>query len=186
MTSDQPSTSVPLRSRRLLLRRFDSADAGPLADYRSDPAVARYQSWETPVTPEVAAALVREFASGVPGRPGWFQYAIVDTARGCMMGDLGVRLHDNLRQAEIGCTIATAYQGRGYASEAAGLVLDDLFIRARLHRVSAECDARNSASAALLHRLGFTREGCRRAHTWIKGEWTDDVLFGLLAEDRPS
>jgi RimJ/RimL family protein N-acetyltransferase len=52
-----------------------------------------------------------------------------------------------------------------------------------VHKVSAECDARNEASARLLARVGFTREGLRREHTWLKGEWTDDLLFGLLARD---
>ena len=52
-----------------------------------------------------------------------------------------------------------------------------------LHKVSAECDARNVASARLLERLGFTREGLLRRHTWIKGEWTDDAHYGLLAEE---
>ncbi|HEV8558436.1 MAG TPA: GNAT family protein [Actinophytocola sp.] len=54
-----------------------------------------------------------------------------------------------------------------------------------IRRVSAECDARNTASARLLERLGFRREGLRIEHTWIKGEWTDDLLFGLLARDWP-
>jgi aminoglycoside 6'-N-acetyltransferase len=52
-----------------------------------------------------------------------------------------------------------------------------------VRRVSAECDARNAASARLLARLGFRAEGRRVEHTWIKGEWTDDLLFGLLARD---
>jgi RimJ/RimL family protein N-acetyltransferase len=60
-------------------------------------------------------------------------------------------------------------------------VLQDLFGRRGLRRVSAECDARNSASARLLERLGFQQEGHRPEFTWIKGEWTDDLLFGLLA-----
>jgi RimJ/RimL family protein N-acetyltransferase len=35
----------------------------------------------------------------------------------------------------------------------------------------------------LLERVGFTREGLLREHTWIKGEWTDDLLYGVLAEE---
>src|SRR3954453_12017790 len=50
-------------------------------------------------------------------------------------------------------------------------------------RISAECDARNLRSARLLARVGFHQEGRRRANTWIKGEWTDDLLFGLLANE---
>jgi aminoglycoside 6'-N-acetyltransferase len=26
----------------------------------------------------------------------------------------------------------------------------------------------------------------RRRHTWIKGEWTDDLLFGLLVQEWES
>jgi RimJ/RimL family protein N-acetyltransferase len=52
-----------------------------------------------------------------------------------------------------------------------------------LHKVTGECDARNTASAGLLERLGFTREGRLRQQTWIKGEWTDDLIYGLLAEE---
>lgn len=49
--------------------------------------------------------------------------------------------------------------------------------------MSAECDARNTASARLLERVGFTQEGLRRSNSWFKGEWTDDLLFGLLRRD---
>jgi aminoglycoside 6'-N-acetyltransferase len=62
-------------------------------------------------------------------------------------------------------------------------MLHHLFTQRGLRRVSAECDARNVASAKLLERVGFRREGLRRQHTWIKDEWTDDLLFGLLAAE---
>jgi len=102
---------------------------------------------------------------------------------GTLIGDLGVNLHENLQQAEIGFTLATRYQGLGYGSEAVAGMLKHLFADRGLHKVSAECDARNRASARLLERVGFRREGLRRAHTFIKGEWTDDLEFGVLATD---
>jgi RimJ/RimL family protein N-acetyltransferase len=96
---------------------------------------------------------------------------------------VAVHLHDNLKQAEIGFTLARAYQKKGYATEAVGAVLDRLFRVQGLHKVTGECDARNTASAGLMERLGFTREGHLRQQTWIKGEWTDDLIYGLLAEE---
>jgi RimJ/RimL family protein N-acetyltransferase len=84
---------------------------------------------------------------------------------------------------DVGYTLAPAHQGHGYASEAVGRVLAYLFEVRGLHRVSAECDARNVRSARLLARLGFRQEGHRVQNTWAKGEWTDDLLFGLLAVD---
>jgi RimJ/RimL family protein N-acetyltransferase len=45
---------VLITTERLALRRFRAADAEALAAYRSDPDVARYQSWTPPVTIERA------------------------------------------------------------------------------------------------------------------------------------
>lgn len=163
------------------MRRFRIEDAPALAAYRSDPDVARYQSWTAPVTEPEARALVEEFAAGDPGAPGWFQYAI--DRGGTLVGDLGVDLHENLMQAGLGVTLAPAHQGRGYATEAMRALIAHLFQDAGLHRLGAECDARNLRSARLLERAGLRREGLRREATWIKGEWTDDLLFGLLASD---
>jgi RimJ/RimL family protein N-acetyltransferase len=172
---------VLIATERLVLRRFRASDAETLAAYRSDPDVARYQSWTAPVPVEEARAIVESLKKADPAQPGWFQYAIELTAKKAHIGDVGVSLNDNRRQAEIGFTLARAYQGRGFAAEAVRAVLDHLFRVQGLHRVSAECDARNTASARLLERVGFTREGMLRQHTWTKGEWTDDLLFGVLA-----
>lgn len=173
-----------VRTERLGLRRFTTADAEAFAAYRSAPEVARYQSWEAPVSMPAAVALVADFSEGDPAAPGWFQYAI--DLDGVLIGDLGLNLHENLMQAELGFTLSPAYQGQGYATEAVRGLLDHLFVDWNLHRVSAECDARNTASARLLKRVGFKQEGLRLSNTWFKGEWTDDLLFGLLRSDYVS
>ncbi|XVS65829.1 GNAT family N-acetyltransferase [Actinosynnema sp. CA-299493] len=163
-----------------MLRPFTTADVPVLAAYRSEPEVARYQGWEAPFSLVQAREFVRDVGAADPTAAGWHQFAI--EADGVLVGDVGVGLHENRRQAEIGYTLATAYQGRGYAAEAVRRVLAYLFEVRGLHRVSAECDARNVRSARLLTKLGFRQEGHRVRSTWAKGEWTDDLLFGLLAE----
>jgi RimJ/RimL family protein N-acetyltransferase len=174
---------VLITTDRLVLRRFRPGDAETLAAYRSKPAVAIYQSWRAPYSVERARYAIETMAAADPEQPGWFQYAVELGDGHAHIGDVGVNLNDNLRQAEIGYTIAPERQGRGYATEAVRAVLEHLFRVRGLHKVSAECDARNVASARVLERLGFTREGLRREHTWIKGEWTDDLLYGLLETD---
>ena len=172
-----------LSTERLVVRRFRAEDAEAFAAYRSVPEVARYQSWDAPFSLEEAAASVRGFANGDPLQAGWFQYAI--DLDGLLIGDIGVNLNDNLMQADLGFTLSPAAQGKGYATEAVRRLLDHLFVERKLHRVSAECDARNLASARLLGRLGFRQEGLRISNSWFKGEWTDDLLFGLLRDDWP-
>lgn len=173
-----------VRTERLTLRRFTPADAERFAAYRSDPEVARYQSWDAPVPLADARQTVERFAAGDPEAPGWFQCAV--DLDGVLIGDLGLNLHENLMQAELGYTLATEYQGKGYASEAVLGLLEHLFVERELHRVSAEADARNTASVRLLERVGFTREGLRLSNTWFNGEWTDDLLFGYLRDDYPN
>jgi aminoglycoside 6'-N-acetyltransferase len=111
----------------------------------------------------------------------WFQFAVALRPAGQLIGDCAARPHaGDPRQCEIGFTIAPGYQGRGYATEAARLLVGYLFGRRGKHRITASCDARNAASAAVLERLGMRREGHLRESTWAKGEWTDDLLYGLL------
>lgn len=172
-----------IETERLVLRRFRNEDAVTLAAYRNDPEVARYQSWSTPYSLDKARYSVQTMVASDPAMPGWFQWAVELAESETLIGDVGVNLADNLKQAEIGYTMATDHQGHGYATEAVRAVLDHAFKIQGLHRMSAECDLRNVRSARLLERLGFTREGLRRQHTWIKREWTDDLLYGLLAEE---
>jgi aminoglycoside 6'-N-acetyltransferase len=77
-------------------------------------------------------------------------------------------------------TIDPGYQGHGYATEAAALLVGYLFTERAKHRVTASCDARNAASAAVLRRPRMRQEGHLRESTWANGEWTDDLLYGLL------
>jgi RimJ/RimL family protein N-acetyltransferase len=172
-----------ITTERLVLRRFRAADAPVLAEYRSDPQVALYQSWDAPFPLLRAETAVANFMASDPDKAGWFQYAIERAADQRLIGDVGVHLHDNLMQAELGFTLAREHQGQGYATEAVHAVLDRLFRLQGLHKVTGECDARNTASAGLMERLGFTREGHLRQQTYIKGEWTDDLLYGLLATE---
>jgi len=179
-----PPAGDDLTTARLWLRALRPTDAVALSRYRSDPATARFQSWTTPFTVQDAVALIDDVRLSDPKSPGWYQYGIVLRETDSLIGDLGVNLAENRQQAEIGFTLAAPFRGNGYASEAVGRILDHLFDDRGLHRVSAECDARNLASARLLERTGFVLEGRRREHTFIKGEWTDDLLFGILAGDR--
>jgi RimJ/RimL family protein N-acetyltransferase len=171
-----------LAGERVLLRRFQPADVAEFVAYRSCVEVARFQSWDAPYPLDEGERAVRQMMKEHPDTAGeWFQFAVTLRATGQLIGDCAARPHaDDPRQCEIGFTIAPGHQGRGYASEAARLLVGYLFGRRAKHRITASCDARNAASAAVLERLGMRREGHLRESSWAKGEWTDDLLYGLL------
>ena len=171
-----------LETARLILRPFKEADLAAFAAYRSDPEVARYQGWETPYTLEQAAAFLREMQSTRPGTPGaWYQLAIERKSTPGLIGDCAFHIlaHDP-RQAEIGFSLASAFQGQGYAAEAVHRLLDYLFTGLELHRVTATCDAENHASARLLERVGMRREGHFIENIWFKGAWGNEYAYAVL------
>jgi RimJ/RimL family protein N-acetyltransferase len=173
-----------LETPRLRLRHFADADLSAFMAYRNDPAVAAYQSWEGITEPEARAFIAEEKAAqpGVPGQ--WFQIAIELKESGLLIGDCALRIdeHDD-RLAEIGFTLARAYQGKGLAREAVSSVLAYAFATFDLHRVIAIADCENAASVALLERLGMRREGHFLQNVWFKGKWGDEYLYAILKDE---
>lgn len=169
---------------RLRLRHFRDTDLALFMAYRNDPEVARYQGWEG-ISEAEAYAFLQEQKETQPGVPGqWFQIAIELKETGMLVGDCALKIeaHDG-RQAEIGYTLARAYQGRGIASEAVSCVLEHTFVTLGLHRVVAITDCENAASIALLERLSLRREGHFHQNVWFKGTWGDEYLYAMLQEE---
>jgi len=174
-----------LTGPRVVLRRFRPADVGRFVAYRSSARVARFQSWDAPYPRAAGERFIRQMMRQHPDTAGeWFQFAVALSPAGPLIGDCAALPRaDDPRQCEIGFTIAGEHQGHGYATEAARLLVGYLFAARGKHRITASCDARNTASAAVLERLGMRREGHLRESTWAKGEWTDDLLYGLLHDE---
>lgn len=175
---------VALETDRLRLRRFTDVDLKPFMAYRNDPEVARYQSWEG-ITEREAREFLAEQKTIQPGMPGqWFQIAAELKETGKLIGDCALKIEEHdPRQAEIGYTFAREYQGRGLASEAVTRVLDYALLTLGLHRIIAITDCLNTASVALLERLGLRREGHFIHNIWFKGRWGDEYLYAILQEE---
>jgi RimJ/RimL family protein N-acetyltransferase len=175
---------LPIRTERLVLRRLGTGDVTALTSYRNDPDVARYQDWEVPYTRDLAHQLVDEMAGVAAPAPGaWMQIAVADEDDR-LVGDLAVGLDPNGQLALIGYTLAPAHQGKGYATEAAGALVDQLFERLGLHRVAATLDPANVPSARVLERLGFRYEGRNVSSAFVRGQWYDDDRYAILADER--
>lgn len=175
----------PLYTARLRLRAFAMADLDTFLAYRSDPEVARYQGWHTPYERVRGVALIERMARSTPGTQGeWYQIAIERLQDGRMLGDCAFCiLKADARQAEVGFTLAQAHQGQGYATEAVSRLIDYLFTEHNLHRIVANCDAENHASARLLERVGMRREAHHIENLWFKGRWSSEYWYALLRRE---
>ncbi|MER7397409.1 GNAT family protein [Streptomyces sp. NPDC000151] len=84
---------------------------------------------------------------------------------------------------EYGIATGAGHQGKGYASEAAVLLLRFMFGERRYHKCEARIYGFNEASLALHRRLGFIEEGRLREHAFCAGRHHDVVIMGILAEE---
>lgn len=179
--------SYPLKTERLLLRPITDDDFDDLFAFQSDPEVARYVLWETRTEATMRAALAKKVRDTALEREGdQLSLAVVAPPDDTVIGEVNlVWASERHGLGELGYVFHRGYHGRGYGFEAAREVLRVAFEEAGLHRVIARCDARNTASWRLMAKLGMRREACFVRNEIFKGEWSDELVYAMLAEEWP-
>lgn len=178
------SLTLPIRTGRLVLRPHREADAGQLRRIYARPDVAVYLLDE-PWTEETAREKVSQRIpkADLDGETGALAFVIEHDQT--VIGDVLLWFTDRERRvAEIGWVLDPEHGGKGFATEAVRAVLDLAFGHYRVHRVAAQMDGRNTASARLAANAGMQHEAHLRQNWWSKGEWTDTMIYGMLASDR--
>jgi RimJ/RimL family protein N-acetyltransferase len=87
------------------------------------------------------------------------------------------------RMMGIGYHLIPDERGKGYGTEAVQIMVDYLFLTKDIVRLQAITNAKNVASQRVLEKAGFRREGTLRKSGFIRGEWVDVYLYGILRED---
>ena len=166
---------LPIETARLRLRACEIRDAVRLARYRSDPAVAMYQSWSEMTLSEAEELIATPFD---PTRlDHWSQIAVADRASDELIGDIGICVRSPGDVAELGVSFAPDVQGRGFAAEACRAAIALLFSVPSVTRIEAIVDARNDSAIALMRRLGMRL--VRTEEALFKGEVCSEHHFVL-------
>lgn len=178
-------STLPIELGAITLRAFERDDFEQFCDYRLHPDVARYMRWSPDDRKQARTALrdrIKNHAIQGPGDR--LCPAVVDTATGALIGELMLAWKpDDNRQGEIGFALHPDHHGKGFARTAATELLRIGFDELELHRIMGGCDPRNGPSATLMTRLGMHPEAHLREVELIKGEWCDELVFGLLAAE---
>ncbi|UNK69953.1 GNAT family N-acetyltransferase [Microbacterium sp. H1-D42] len=178
---------LPHRTERLQLRFHEERDAADLLRVYSREDVALYLLEEPWTAEQTAERLAKRITRRTLFDEPHSLSLVIQDERGRYVGDLALWLTDvEHRQAEIGWVRDPEHPGRGYVTEAASALIRMAFTQLDVHRIAAQMDARNDASAALARRLGFRFEGHMIEDLYCKGEYTDTFVFGMLARDLPA
>ncbi|MCB1018939.1 MAG: GNAT family N-acetyltransferase [Acidobacteria bacterium] len=169
---------IALDAPRLKLRALRASDAEFLLALRSDPEVARYQSWSE-FGPEDAARMIAVSSQSrllTPGR--WHQLGIATREGDRLVGDLAFHFPSPAPdQTEIGFNIARLHWGKGYGQEAVGRLADWLREERNVRRIFAVVDERNHACRRLLDKTGFQPAPDGWRLVFFKGEWAGEMVY---------
>lgn len=185
-----PYHASELRTPRITLRPLTKDDTDGLhAAYQKRKDVVRYLRWEVHDHDEPSGHLAKRIAlSSLSDAGDGIIFAVelagAEGQPARMVGDISVFLKSvRNAQVEVGWVFHPAVHGRGLATEAAQAVLDLCFNTLGAHRVFAELDARNEASARLCGLLGMRQEALLRGRENVDGEWHDMAIYAILADE---
>ena len=146
-----------------MLRRPLADDAEAIfARYASDPEATRYLGWRRHATVDdtrMFLAFSEAEWTRWPGGP----YLVESRQTGTVLGSTGLAFESS-ESAMTGYVFARDAWGQGYATEALTAILP-LAPALGIHRLYAICHTAHQASARVLEKCGFVREGLLPRHT---------------------
>jgi RimJ/RimL family protein N-acetyltransferase len=184
------SELTQLRGDRVTVREFRGDDVDAVYAVIGDERVTRTLSFD-PRTREQSESMIANTIASRSQRPRTEYYlAIALPDDGALVGFVRLAL-GGVQAAKLGFAVNADHWGKGYATDAAALMIRFGFEQLRLHRITAAVGPENTASHATIQRLGFTQEGTLRDHVFTNGAWRNSVLYSILrppevAEDHGS
>jgi RimJ/RimL family protein N-acetyltransferase len=177
--------TYPLRTERLDLRPYQEDDFAFLHELQSDADLTRYLYYGPLTADEVQLTFgMKRTRRVLRGEGEALNLVAVLRATGERVGEATLGWTSEAHGGgEVGYLVHPAHQGRGYATEMSAEMLRLAFEDFGWHRVVGRIDARNSASARVLDRLGMRHEARLVSNEYVKGEWCDEDDYALLADE---
>ncbi|MFJ5921318.1 GNAT family N-acetyltransferase [Kitasatospora sp. NPDC092948] len=116
--------------------------------------------------------------------PSNVQFSVVELEHGELIGVASVWGIDHLnRSAHLGLGLLPSSRGKGYGSDLVAVLCEYAFSVRGLQRLQVDTLADNHGMIRAAERNGFVVEGRLRSSAWVLGEFLDQVLLGLLADE---
>ena len=146
-----------------------------------DPEVTRSLSFDTRSHADQAERLAQDVARA-QSEPRPDYYLAIADGDDLLVGFVRIGLGRD-HSGELGYALRRQDWGKGYATEAATLMIEFGFGTLGLHRIQAACGPENYVSQRLLARLRFIPEGRIRDHVFTNGVWRDSLLYSVLHDE---
>ena len=171
-----------IETERLLLRKFEYTDEDSmLRNWIADPEVQHNYGEPVYSTSEEVRAFMDKIMEGY-SRPHYYKWAVIEKDSRECVGLIAYFLVDVKNEfAEIEYCIGTAFQGKGYATEACKAVIRYGFDVIGLHKVQICARPSNAPSRKVIEKCGFEYEGMLRDYFHMAdGTFESRMYFSIL------
>ena len=174
---------IKLETERLIIRSISIDDKNEIFEYRSDTNTNKYQGW-IPKTIDDVENFIGKISKQINIPETWFQFVLIEKNTQKIIGDIGVHFIDmENKQVEIGCTLNSVFQHKGYATESLKKIIDYLFKELNKHRIIASIDPNNYNSIRMVEKIGFRKEAHFVESLLVNGVWVDDLVYALIEKE---
>ena len=180
--ADWRSALPELSNDIVTLREVRVTDAPALFAMLSSEAVGRFMS----AAPMDVSGFVRfiewTVAERAAGR--YMCFAVVPAGYDVPVGILQIRqIVPSFAIAEWGAAVGAAFWGTGLFPAAARLLLDFAFDQVGVYRLEARAAVKNGRANGAARKLGAAPEGVLRRGLTCHGEYHDQLMWSVLADD---
>jgi RimJ/RimL family protein N-acetyltransferase len=173
---------IIIKGKRINLRTPEIKDAYSIKEYAKDKSISKYTVHiPYPYKIEDALSFIKKNKEKLKKKE---EYSLGIEINNEIVGMVSLfNINYKNKNAELGYWIGKPFRGKGYATEAAKLIIDFGFKKLGFIRIFAKLNHENAESAKVLERLGFKYEGRLRKHRFQNGRYCDELRYGLLEEE---
>ena len=176
-----PCGTLEIETERLILRQFKYEDADSMRkNWAGLDEVQSMYGEPSYKTPEEVKGLLDEYIGAY--KNGFnYRWAVIEKESGECIGQVAYFLVDTDNHfGEIEYCIGTAFQGKGYATEATKAVIDYGFEKIHFHKVQICVRPSNISSKRVIEKCDFEYEGTLRDYFLIDGEYEGRMYYSII------
>ena len=179
-----PCGTLEIETERLLLRRFTYEDTeSMMRNWVSDDEVQDMYGEPSYKTPEAVKGLLDKYIGGYKS-DNYYRWAVIEKESGECIGQIAYFLVDTDNHfGEIEYCIGTAFQKKGYATEATKAVIAYGFEKINFHKVQICVRPSNLPSKRVIEKCGFTYEGMLRDYFYRHGKYEGRMFYSILRDE---
>jgi len=174
---------MTIQGKKITLRPFRSEDADPLWDSLHNELMNKLTGTHETFTREMIDNYIDRQIKADDDERASFIIAVGDDLR-----TVGEVVINDIEHANHSANIRISLfseddLNKGYGSEAMYLMVDYGFKILNLHRISLGVYAFNPRAIHVYEKIGFKQEGVLRDSLYWKGEYIDEIIMSILADE---